>query len=165
MFATPASIDEHHEVEQFLYREASLLDEWELDAWLEMFTDDAHYFIPATDLRDGQPENTLYLISDDMTRLRSRVSQINRGITWAENPRSRTRRIISNIQVSAESEGIIAVTANFVVNRLRFENVDAYIGRYDHKLVRQNGELKMLERRARLDLEALRPHGKVSFIV
>ncbi|MDP6228622.1 MAG: aromatic-ring-hydroxylating dioxygenase subunit beta, partial [Dehalococcoidia bacterium] len=45
----------HHEVEQFLYHEAALLDEWRLDEWLTFFTDDARYVVPTTDLPEGDP--------------------------------------------------------------------------------------------------------------
>lgn len=54
-----------HEVEQFLYKEAALLDEWRLDDWLTLFTDDARYVVPATDLPDGDPQKDLVFIDDD----------------------------------------------------------------------------------------------------
>jgi p-cumate 2,3-dioxygenase beta subunit len=63
-----------------------------------------------------------------------------------------------------DGENILA-TANFVVYRMRYESVDTYIGRYDYKLVRESNALKIRERRAVLDIEALRPHGKISFIL
>ena len=60
----------------------------------------------------------------------------------------------------------MSVTANFVVYRMRFQNIDPYIGTYHYKLIpRDDGAFTILERRVVLDLEALRPHGKVSFIV
>jgi p-cumate 2,3-dioxygenase beta subunit len=57
------------------------------------------------------------------------------------------------------------VTANFAVHRMRYESVDTYVGHYDYKLVRRGNALKIRERRAILDNEALRPHGKISFIL
>ena len=59
----------------------------------------------------------------------------------------------------------IRVTANFAVYRMRLELVDTYIGRYEYTLVLRDGALKIRQRRAILDLEALRPHGKVSIIL
>jgi p-cumate 2,3-dioxygenase beta subunit len=59
----------------------------------------------------------------------------------------------------------IMVTANFAVYRMRYESVDIYVGRYDYKLVRVGSELRIRQRRAILDNEALRPHGKISFIL
>jgi p-cumate 2,3-dioxygenase subunit beta len=152
-------------VEDFLYEEAALLDEWRLDEWLELFTEDATYEVPSTDTPDGDPQNTLFLIADDKTRMRSRVAQLLGKSAWAENPPSRTRRMISNVRIRQVEGEAIHVTANFVVYRLRFEQMDTYIGRYEYTLVPRDGRLKIRARKAILDLEALRPHGKVSFIL
>ena len=153
------------EVEDLLYQEAALLDDWRLEEWLELLTDDAVYEIPPTDVPEGDARNTLFIIADDVVRIRSRVKQLLGKSAWAESPHSRTRRIISNVRVlGAEGDRILA-TANFAVHRIRYESVDTYIGRYDYKLVRVGNALKIKERRAVLDNEALRPHGKISFIL
>jgi p-cumate 2,3-dioxygenase beta subunit len=153
------------EVEDLLYQEAALLDEWRLEEWLELLTDDVVYQVPPTDVPEGDARNTLFIIADDAVRVRSRVKQLLGKFAWAENPHSRTRRMISNVRVlGAEGENFL-VTANFAVHRMRYESVDTYIGRYDLKLVRAGGALKIRERRAILDNEALRPHGKISFIL
>jgi p-cumate 2,3-dioxygenase beta subunit len=153
------------EVEDLLYREAALLDEWGLEEWLEMLTDDAIYEIPPTDVPEGDARNTLYIIADDVLRIRSRVKQLLGKSAWAENPHSRTRRMIANVRVLGTDGDSIMVTANFAVYRMRYETVDTYVGRYDYKLVRFGKELKIRVRRAVLDNEALRPHGKISFIL
>jgi p-cumate 2,3-dioxygenase beta subunit len=153
------------EVEDLFYKEAALLDEWRLEEWLALLTDDAIYRIPPTDLPEGDPRNTLFIIADDSFRIRSRVKQLLGKSAWAENPRSRTRRIISNVRVLGSDRDNILVAANFAVYRMRYESVDTYVGRYEYKLVRIANELRIRERRAILDNEALRPHGKISFIL
>jgi p-cumate 2,3-dioxygenase beta subunit len=153
------------EVEDLLYKEAALLDEWRLEEWLELLSDDAVYEIPPTDVPEGDARNTLFIIADDAVRIRSRVKQLLGKSAWAENPPSRTRRMISNVRVLGADGDRILATANFAVHRMRYESVDTYIGRYDYKLVRVGNELKIKERRAVLDNEALRPHGKISFIL
>lgn len=153
------------EVEDLLYKEAALLDEWRLEEWLELLSDDAVYEIPPTDVPEGDARNTLFIIADDAVRIRSRVKQLLGKSAWAENPQSRTRRMISNVRVLGADGDRILATANFAVHRMRYESVDTYIGRYDYKLVRVGNELKIKERRAVLDNEALRPHGKISFIL
>ena len=153
------------EVEEFLYAEAALLDEWRLQEWLELLTDDATYQIPPTDQRQGDPSNTLFIIADDVFRIRSRVKQLLGKSAWAENPPSRTRRLISNVRVLEDDGDNVRVTANFAVYRMRHELIDTYVGRYEYRLVRRDSKLKIRERKAILDLEALRPHGKVSFIL
>jgi len=153
------------EVEDLLYKEAALLDEWRLEEWLEMLTDDAVYEVPPTDVPEGDSRNTLFIIADDAVRIRSRVKQLMGRFAWAESPHSRTRRMISNVRVLGADDDSIMVTANFAVYRMRYESVDAYVGRYDLKLARVGKELRIKERRAILDNEALRPHGKISFIL
>jgi len=153
------------EVEDLFYREAALLDEWRLEEWLNLLTDDVVYQVPPTDVPEGDARNTLFIIADDAVRIRSRVKQLLGKAAWAENPHSRTRRLITNVQVLGIDGDSILVTANFAVHRMRYESVDTYIGHYDYKLVRAGTELRIRERRAILDNEALRPHGKISFIL
>lgn len=152
-------------IEDFLYEEAALLDEWRLEEWLELLTEDATYEVPSTDTPEGDPKTTLSIIADDITRIRSRVKQLLGKSAWAENPPSRTRRLISNVRIRGVEGESILVTANFAVYRMRFEHIDTYVGRYEYTLVQRDGRLKIRTRKAILDLEALRPHGKVSIIV
>lgn len=160
-----ADLPNRHEVEDLLYKEAALLDEWRLEEWLEMLTDDATYQVPPTDVPEGDARNTLFIIADDALRIRSRVKQLLGKSAWAENPHSRTRRMISNVRVLGIEGDDIIVTANFAVYRMRYESVDTYVGRYNYKLIRRGSELRIRERRVILDNEALRPHGKISFIL
>jgi p-cumate 2,3-dioxygenase beta subunit len=153
------------QIEDFLYEEAALLDAWQLQEWLELLTEDATYEVPSTDTPDGDARTTLFLIADNIERIRSRVHQLLGKSAWAENPPSRTRRFISNVRIREVEGETIRVTANFAVYRMRFEQVDTYIGRYEYTLVWRDGALKIRHRRAILDLEALRPHGKVSIIL
>ncbi len=162
---TAIALPSRQEVEDLLYREAALLDEWKLEEWLEMLTDDAIYQVPSTDAPEGDARNTLYIIADDAPRIRSRVKQLLGKSAWAENPHSRTRRMITNVRVTGADGDTILATANFAVHRMRYEMVDTYVGRYEYKLTRFGNALKIRERIAILDNEALRPHGKISFIL
>lgn len=161
----PAYGSVREEVEAFLFDEAALLDEWDLDSWLDLFAEDGSYLIPSLDAPDETPQSSVYLIADDRNRLGSRVKQLMGRHTWAENPPSRTRRLISNVRIREANGTEVKATANFAIYRMRHEMVDTYVGRYEHHFVRNGVGLRFKERKAILDLEALRPHGKVSFIV
>lgn len=153
------------EVEAFLFEEADLLDDWNLDAWLTLFEDDATYEIPATDNPDGRPADTLYIIADDMILLKGRVGRLQSPQGFSESPPSRTRRFISNVRIQDESADLISVTANFMVTRMRKGNTDTYVGRYEHDLRKRPSGFRFATRRAVLDLEALRPHGRITIIL
>jgi p-cumate 2,3-dioxygenase subunit beta len=153
------------EIEEFLIDEAALLDEWRLEEWLALMAPDARYLVPPLDAPNADYRDTLFLIADDRRTLASRVRQLLSGTTWAENPRSRTRRLITNVRLLAVNGEEARATANFAVWRFQHEQSDVYVGQYRHILLRDPSGLLFRERRAVLDLETLRPHGKLSFIL
>jgi p-cumate 2,3-dioxygenase beta subunit len=162
---SPRTAASRQELEDFLFNEAALLDNLQLSQWLDLFTPDAHYLIPALDVRDAGPQDALHLVMDDMTRLKSRVAQYQGRAMWVENPPARTRRIIANVRTLPSEGDEIRVTANFIVYRIRNDTVDPYIGRYEHVLLRSDAGLRFRERKAILDLEVLRPVGKISIFL
>ncbi|MEI8152638.1 MAG: aromatic-ring-hydroxylating dioxygenase subunit beta [Hyphomicrobiales bacterium] len=154
------------EVEDFLINEAALLDEWKLEEWLALVADDGKYLVPSLDSPGSDHRTALFLISDDRRNLGSRVKQLLSRTTWAEFPRSRTRRLVSNVRILEQTSDEVKIAANFAVWRFQHDATDCYVGRYVHLLVRgPDGGLMFRERRAILDLESLRPHGKLSFIL
>jgi p-cumate 2,3-dioxygenase beta subunit len=153
------------QVEDFLFEEAALLDEWRLDEWLALFSEECTYSVPSTDRPDAEPSDTLFLIADDAMRLRSRVGQLLGKTTWSENPRARTRRLLANVRIRRTEGARAWVTANFAVYRYRTNQVASYVGRYEYVLERRSGGLRIQHRRAILDLESLRDVGKISFIL
>lgn len=153
------------DIEDFLYAEAALLDEYKFDEWLALFLPEAHYSVPALDVREMNSQDSLYLIADDMARLTSRMRQYTGRAMWVENPPSRTRRMVTNVRITATTDSEVHVAANFVVYRIRNDVVDPYIGRYEHVLVPAGNGFRFRDRKAILDLEALRPFGKVSIIL
>jgi p-cumate 2,3-dioxygenase subunit beta len=160
------------EVEDFLYREAALLDAWKLDEWLALLTDDARYRVPSNDAPDADPADTLFLIADDIHRIRGRVARLKDPQAHAEFPHSRTRRMITNVRISpsplgeGRGEGDIAVEANFTVHRFRRdEQVSQFVGRYRYRLRVVDGVLKIALREAILDSQELGSLGAVSFIL
>ena len=159
-------------VEDFLFREAELLDDWRLDDWVSLFTEDGRYVVPTTDLPDGDPTRDLVFIDDDITRLRARAVRLNSRHAHREYPWSRTRRFISNVRVEETGEGELSVTSNVLVYRFRNGEGAPYVGSIHYILRRgagragsdDGGDLRIAYRRAVLDQEALSWHGAVSII-
>lgn len=154
------------DIEDFLYAEAALLDEWRLDDWLTLLTDDAVYRIPPNDTPEGRHSDTLFIVADDISRLRARVKRLKDPNAHAEYPHSRTRRMIGNVRIVARDGDAIRIAANFVVRRFRRGgDLREYVGRYDHLLVATADGLRIKERIAVLDSLELGGLGAVSFIL
>src|SRR5258705_441069 len=166
------------QIEDFLYHEAALLDSWKLDEWLALLTDDARYRVPSNDAPDGDPANTLFLIADDMARIRGRVARLKDPQAHAEFPHSRTRRMITNVRIEEMVSGThlefvpdtisseILVHANFTVHRFRRgEQVSQFVGRYRYTLRMVDGKIRIALREAILDSQELGSLGAVSFIL
>ena len=169
MTAAPLDVpsgDLARDVERFIYWEADLLDDWRLDEWLMLFLEDATYEVPATDTPDGNSATHLFIIADTLPVLRGRVERLKSVHAYAESPRARTRRFVSNVRLLSATGDELVAAANFMVARMKHGETDTFIGRYEYTLRRQNdGSFRFRRRRAILDLEALRPAGKISFIL
>jgi len=152
------------DVEDFLYHEAALLDAWRLDEWLELLTEDATYRVPSNDRPDSDPKSALFTIADDIRRIRARVARLKDPHAHAESPRSRTRRLISNVRIVEQSP--LLVEANFIIYRFRGnEDVRQYVGRYRFTLETRDGKFRIKSREAFLDAMELASLGTVSFIL
>lgn len=154
------------EAEDFLYFEASLLDEWRLKEWLELLTPDATYYIPPNDKPEGSHRDTLFIIADDAERIRQRVIRILDPNCHAEAPKSRIRRHLSNVRVLQQKGDIATVCANFICHRYRrHERIREYVGGLTYQILVTETGLKIKERRIVLDAHELGSLGSVSFIL
>lgn len=154
------------EAEDLLFQEADLLDQWKLDDWLALFTDDAAYLVPSTDLPPGaDAAKALFYIADDHARMVQRVARLNKKTAHSEWPRSKTRHLVSNVRVGAVDGDETPVSAAFVTFRSKNGVTDTYMGRALYRLRRVDGALRIREKRCELDLDGLRPHGRVSIIL
>jgi p-cumate 2,3-dioxygenase subunit beta len=154
------------QVEDFLYDEAALLDAWRLDDWLGLLTADAVYRVPSNDRPDADSRDTLFLIADDINRIRARVTRLKDKSAHAEYPPSRTRRMISNVRITERNGSALKVEANFSVHRFRRnEGIRVYVGHYRYELRVEAGRLKIARRNAVIDSMELGSLASVSFIL
>lgn len=151
--------------EEFLYEDAALLDAWELDRWLTMFRNDARYEVPSTDAPEADSRTAQFLVSDSHAQLVARVRRLLSRNAHAENPRSRTVRLVSNVRCHDAADGLVEVSANFLIHRIRDGHVDPYVGRYEHLVAPESVAPRFVLRRAVIVQEALRPGGRISFVV
>jgi 3-phenylpropionate/cinnamic acid dioxygenase small subunit len=157
------------DVEDFLYREAELLDERRYEEWLELFTDDLHYWMPMRrNVPRDEPEREFTRHGADVNwfdegkeTLTRRVRQILTGIHWAEEPPSRICHMVSNVQIThaapdASAPGEVGVKSRFLVYRNRVETeTDFLVGKREDLLRRVGGDWRIARRKIILDQNVL----------
>ena len=154
------------QVEDFMFLEAEILDEWRLKEWLTLFTSDATYNVPATDVApNASPDSALFYVADDRFRLEQRVERLLKRTAHAEFPRSKTRHLVSNVRIRNRSETELDVGAAVLTYRTKMGLTETYIGSYRYRLVVQDGKLLIREKRCILDMDGLKPNGRISIIL
>jgi 3-phenylpropionate/cinnamic acid dioxygenase small subunit len=164
------------DVERFLYREARLLDERRFHEWLELFSDDVRYWMASRPNRypksskaiamldrqnyveeESEREDELALFDETKETLTARVARLDTGMAWAEDPPSRTRHFIANIEVEpGPGDGDVRVRCNYLVYRSRGEmEEDFYVGAREDLLRHVDGSWKIASRRMILDQNVL----------
>jgi 3-phenylpropionate/cinnamic acid dioxygenase small subunit len=143
-----------YEVESFLFFEADLLDSRRHDDWLRVLTADIHYWMPVrrtTTAREVHREFTepgaMAFFDDDFAALEMRVRRLSLGRAWAEDPPSRTRRLLSNIRLLAYDGAEVTVGLNFQLYRTRLNSEeDQWIGRREDVLRREDDGFRLSKR-------------------
>ena len=156
------------QVEQFLYREARLLDSRQFRQWIDLLADDLRYWIPMRSNRysaasksisildgsryeedDLSKESDQAFMDEDKGSLRRRVDRLDTGMAWAEDPPSRTRHLISNVEVEpGERESEVKVYSNFIMYRSRGETEeDFYVGSREDVLRNVDGSWQLASRK------------------
>jgi len=135
-------------VEQFLYHEARLLDTGQLEAWLELFTDDATYWLPLEKNQDD-PLDTSSIIHDDRTLLELRVKQARHPRAHARQPLARTVHQVGNILVE-EGKDETRVHSTLQVVEFRNEKQRIYGALVEHRLKKVHGGYKIAHKRVDL---------------
>jgi 3-phenylpropionate/cinnamic acid dioxygenase small subunit len=156
-----ATLEQKMEIAEFLYREARLLDEHRLEEWLELFTDDAEYFMPLREQVQGEVAPAGHpIMRDDKLMLMARVKKDATGMSHVEIPRSMTTHLISNVLVDdGPNPGEFTVLSNFVVRQARKLRDEAWwVGRRTDVLRRVDGGWKIARREVLLDATIL-PRG------
>jgi 3-phenylpropionate/cinnamic acid dioxygenase small subunit len=153
-----------YETEQFLYREAAMIDEREYRAWLDLLTDDCSYWMPirrTVMLSDIDHEFTkrgqMSFYDDDKASLSMRVAKMESGSSWSEDPPSRTRHIVNNVRITDVEGDEIGVEVAFILYRSRLNTEESmWVGRRVDRLRRVDGVLKLCGREIYLDQTLIR---------
>jgi benzoate/toluate 1,2-dioxygenase subunit beta len=148
--------------EEFLHHEAGLLDARRFDEWLELFTDDAIYWIPQDDEPD--PHTRVSLVYDDRRQLHDRVQRLLTGFAYSQDPPSRTVHLVGNVTVLGATDETLAVSSNLIVAEVRHATQSIYAGRVEHHLVSE-GDAFQIRRKVVWLLNRDVPLGNVTFLI
>jgi 3-phenylpropionate/cinnamic acid dioxygenase small subunit len=151
------------ELMQFYIREAWLLDERKFKEWVELFTDDVLYFMPRrknVPRREAHRELTelgdLAIFEEDKRYLQMRVARLDTGMAWAEDPPSRTRHMIGNLEASAVENGEVEARTAFLVYRSHLETDHQLLSGYREDVLRKaDGGWRVARRKIVLDANVL----------
>lgn len=145
-------------IEDFLYREASLLDRPDLDRWMELFTEDGSYWMPGTE-GQSDPLNHISHIYDDRVMMEIRRRNFVHPRSASKEWPVRCSHLLGNIQVQGQTDsGELVVTSNFHVIVWYREEQRIYAGTCEHHLLAEDDDYRI--RHKRVDLinpEAAQP--------
>ncbi len=157
------------EIEEFLYREADLLDDRRYEDWLALIAEDVRYWMPMRrNVKVGEAEREFTRAGQDINwfdegkeTLTRRVKQILTGMHWAEEPVSRISHMVSNVRLlevnpSAAEPAEITVRCRFLIYRNRVETeTDILVGKREDLLRRVEGDWQIARRKIVLDQNVL----------
>ena len=157
------------EIEEFLYREAELLDERRYEEWLALVAEDVRYWMPMRrNVKVGEHEREFTRADHDINwfdegkdTLKQRVKQILTGMHWAEEPVSRISHMVSNVQLlevrlSLAEPAEVATKCRFLIYRNRVETeTDILVGKREDWLRRAGDGWQITRRKIILDQNVL----------
>tara|TARA_A100001011_G_scaffold202130_1_gene210489 strand:+ start:156 stop:665 length:510 start_codon:yes stop_codon:yes gene_type:complete len=128
------SVD-HHDIEQFLFMEAKLLDQKRFNEWADLFCEDGTYWIP-TEEEQVDPYSHASIIFDDKQSMMARIRRLGHPMIHAQSPPSRTTHIVTNIMTDLrmDKKEEFLVDACFTMFEYRDDEQLMYGGRYTYNL-------------------------------
>lgn len=163
------SLELQHQISQFLYQEAKLLDDWKFRDWLAVLAEDIAYTLRTTpnaqtrDRRRSVEPPTTWVFNDTKDLLERRVARLETGMAWAEEPPSRTTHMVSNIIIEpTDVDGEYDVHMTYLLYRTQKEkDVTIYCGKRHDKIRKVEGGLgwQIFNRKIVLDQVTYNSHN------
>ena len=149
--------------EELVLEEAAQLDARKYTSWLELFADDAEYWVP---LREGQadPHTELNIVYDDLARMRDRIVRLTGAFAHAQAPPSRTVRSIAGFRFEAAGADEVIVRSTFILLEVRSGRQQTYGGRYTHRLRGTPEQLRIVQKTVEL-VNSEEPFGNMTFLL
>lgn len=141
-----------HEIEQFLFREARLMDEHSFTEWEELWTDEGVYWIPCA--HDSNPKTAVSILYADRVGISTRLGRMKSSNMYTQDPRSVLSRVVSNIEIYPDGEDKATTYSAFNITEFKRRGHKTWqytwAGRTEHHLSKNNGKWKMAYKKATL---------------
>jgi 3-phenylpropionate/cinnamic acid dioxygenase small subunit len=139
------------EPEAFLFEEARMLDEGDFERWLDLFTEDGRYWVPAIWQQDD-PLNSVSIHYEDRALLKVRIMRLRHPRTENMRPAPRTIHNISNVVMTGldEHAGRCVLHSNLLYVEYRLDQQRVIAGRCRHELRRIDGQWRIALKRVDL---------------
>ena len=138
------------ELVDFVYREASLLDDERFDEWLALFAEDGRYWVPLEGARQEQGQKRNSIADEDRMLLSLRIERLRAGLAHSQQPRSAMQHLLQQPVVLGEAEGRTSLRTPFIYAESRGDEVITLHGHYIHELVRVPEGLRIALKRVNL---------------
>ena len=137
--------------ELFLIHEVRLLDERRFRDWMNLFTDDGTYWVPAVPNQES-PFNQASLFYDDRQLMKTRIERLEHPLIHVQTPPSQTVHLVSNVTIEAcdETNGEVLIASNVIMVEYRLDNQRLFAGRQTHRLRRDGDDWRIAQKRVDL---------------
>lgn len=138
------SHDTQREVEQFLYRQADFLDGQRWQDYIDLFTEDGHYWMPASP-EQTSGEGAPSIFYEDKNLMMVRMKRVQHPDAWSQKPMWGTNHVVSNVMIDSENPktGEIVARSRFHMLELRRDATRQFGGSYVHHLKRTRDGFKI----------------------
>lgn len=131
-----------HQVQTLLFRQAAMLDAKNWADWMDLFSDDGVYWMPAT------PEQTDWasqpsIFAEDRLLMEVRAGRLQHPNAWSQAANWSTNHIVGNVMIEHAQANAVEVYSRFHMLELRRDNVRHFAGSYRHSLVRVGADWKI----------------------
>ncbi len=162
MSALVGSLETQRAVEHFLSRQAEILDNRDWEAWLNLFTEDGVYWMPAYENQE-EAEGQANIFYEDLDLMTVRSKRITNPRAWSQNPPNRTAHVVSNAIIESEdaASGDVVVRSKFYVAEYRMDEMRYFAGTYRHDLAKTDDGYRIRQQR----VEIVNREGPFDYVI
>ena len=122
-------------VERFLYFQAEILDDKRWHDWLDLFTPDGRYWMPASEDQTSG-EGVANIFWEDLDYMNVRIRRNNHPHAWSQSPPNKLSHVVSTVVIESVdgATGDVVVRSKFHCSEYYRYQQRHFAGKYRHHL-------------------------------